>query len=109
MSVHSISIFRVCKLLHVKIMTYFIISEINFNFCAFVYQIPSGVRTIRVFCHVCNVIVALSYTMTDGGGSEGNGRISNIMNSLWSNNGNDDTLFDTFKLVYFTRYVIYLY
>ena len=37
--------------------------------------------------------------MTDGGGDERNGRISNIMNSLWSNNGNDDTLLDTFKLV----------
>lgn len=43
--------------------------------------------------------------MTDGGGNEGNGRISNIMNSLWSNNGNDDTLFDTFKLVYCMCYV----
>ena len=37
--------------------------------------------------------------MTDGGGNERNGHISNIMNSLWGNNGNDDTLFDTFKLV----------
>ena len=44
--------------------------------------------------------------MTDGGGNEGNGRISNIMNSLWSNNGNDETLFDTFKLVYCTCYFI---
>ena len=43
--------------------------------------------------------------MTDGGGNEGNGRISNIMNSLWSNNGNDDTLLDTFKLVYCTCYI----
>jgi len=46
------------------------------------------------------LIVVFSHTMTDGGGNERNGRISNIMNSLWSNNGNDDTLFDTFKLVY---------
>ena len=47
--------------------------------------------------------------MTDGGGNEGNGRISNIMNSLWGNNGSDDTLFDTFKLVYYTHYLIHIY
>ena len=52
--------------------------------------------------------MAFSCTMTDGGGNEGNGRISVIMNSLWGNNGNDDTLFDTFKLVYCTYYTLNL-